>query len=230
MTSTTSILALMQFADSAFPAGGFAHSSGLEQLVCDRRIATPEDTERYVRSFTLLSLATSDAVATAIACHAALDHNLERIVEADHTLVAMKSTSESRTASTAIGQRFLRETVTHLDDEFLASYAALTNNGGTPGTFAAAFGAVSGVFGVTPFDAAAAFLQSAATSMLHAATRLLPFSHRDVQSALHRLRPDIAEAVRAAAVTPIDEMRSFHPLQEIAAMRHREAPVRLFAS
>lgn len=230
MTNTTALLAVMQFADSAFPVGAFAHSSGLEQLVRDGRIATPADTERYVRSVTLFSLATSDAVAAAISCNAAMDHDLAPIVEADHALFAMKSTTEARSASTTIGRRFLREASMHLDGALLSSYATLTNDGGTAGTFAVAFGATAGASGVAPADAAAAFLQSAATSMLHAAIRLLPFSHRDVQAALHHLRQEIAEAATAAATRPIDDMRSFHPLQEIAAMRHREAPVRLFAS
>ena len=105
----------------------------------------------------------------------------------------------------------------HLDDALLSTYTARTNDGSAPGTFAVAFGRLPASVASPRSDAAAAFLQSAATSMLHAAMRLLPFSHRDVQAALHRLRPDIAEAATAAATTPIDDMRSFHPLQEIAA-------------
>jgi urease accessory protein len=86
------------------------------------------------------------------------------------------------------------------------------------------------VTGATPEQVSAALMQSAATSILQASMRLLPVSHRDVQGTLHRLRPEIAALAREAAATTLDELRSFHPMQEIASMRHRTAAVRLFAS
>ena len=59
--------------------------------------------------------------------------------------------------------------------------------------------------------------------------RLLPLSHRDVQAILHRLRPRLAAFATEAASGP-GTLRSFHPLQEIASMRHETAAARLFAS
>jgi urease accessory protein UreF len=59
--------------------------------------------------------------------------------------------------------------------------------------------------------------------------RLLPVSHRDVQGTLHRLRPRIAEMAWRAADSR-RPLESFHPLQEISAMRHEAAAVRMFAS
>jgi urease accessory protein UreF len=77
----------------------------------------------------------------------------------------------------------------------------------------------------------AALMLASATSILQAAMRLSRVSHRDVQAALHRLRPRIATLAAdvqggSAPLRP----RAFHPVQEISAMRHARAEARLFAS
>ena len=77
---------------------------------------------------------------------------------------------------------------------------------------------------------AGALLLGTASVILSASMRLLPVSHRDVQAALHRLRPEIARLARAAVEEADAPLASFQPLQEIAAMRHHVARVRLFAS
>jgi urease accessory protein UreF len=55
--------------------------------------------------------------------------------------------------------------------------------------------------------------------------RLGRISHRDAQAVLHRLRPLIAELDLSQR-----PLRAYHPLQEIASMRHERAEARLFAS
>ena len=94
-----------------------------------------------------------------------------------------------------------------------------------------ALGVEADAFGLTPEEIAAAVMFSAANAVLQAGMRLLPISHRDVQGALHRLRPQIAAfSQEAAQPHRLYSMQSFHPVQEIAAMRHRFSEARLFAS
>jgi urease accessory protein UreF len=109
-----------------------------------------------------------------------------------------------------------------------------------------AFGVASAALGVDPADATSALLLMTANALLQAAMRLGRISHRDAQAILHRLRPAIAAAVEGPSscdtdspltLTPSLEgeraagaLRSFHPLQEIASMRHERAEARLFAS
>lgn len=230
MNDQVPLLALLQIADSAFPAGGFAHSSGLEQLVHDGHAADADEVERYVFSLIRHSVSSGDAAAAAIAARSASGADIAALVRVDRSLYATKASSELRNASTSTGNRLLQEVAVHLEEPILKELLARVRDGDTPGTYAAAFGAIAGVFGTTPEQTAAALMHATATSILQAAMRLLPVSHRDVQGALHRLRPIIAELALEAAATPFDGLRSFHPLQEIASMRHRTAPVRLFAS
>ena len=79
--------------------------------------------------------------------------------------------------------------------------------------------------GLGPEDVAAALLFSTANALVQAAMRLLPISHRDAQSVLHRVRDAIADAARVAAGAEPLPFTSFHPLQEIA-QRHRRHPRR----
>lgn len=230
MNEQTSLAALLQIADSAFPAGGFTHSSGLEMLVRDGRITDAAGVESYVFSLIRYSISTGDAVAAAIAARASADADLELVARTDHSLFATKAPSELRDASTTMGLRLLQEVAVHLDEPLFDRLLASVRGGETPGTYAVVFGAIGGALGATPEQVATALMHVTATSTLQASMRLLPISHRDVQRTLHALRPVVAQAAIEAAATSLDDLRSFHPLEEIASMRHRSADMRMFAS
>jgi urease accessory protein UreF len=93
-----------------------------------------------------------------------------------------------------------------------------------------AFAVAGGGLDVAVADLTAAYLFTSASALWQAAIRVLPVSHRDVQASLHRLRPVIDRLGQEAVVRARDPFTSFHPIQEIASMRHRTATVRMFAS
>ncbi|MGE0228728.1 MAG: urease accessory protein UreF [Dehalococcoidia bacterium] len=223
-------LALLQFADSQFPAGTFAHSYGLEQLVRDGRVTDSPSLRSAVRSVLVLQVAESEARAAARAVATFSRGNVGRLCAVDAALFRTKAAEELRAASSATGSRLLQEVVAHERDPLLLEYAAEVQAGRAPGTHPVVFGAVGATFGVGAEDVAAALLFGTATVLLSAGMRLLPVSHRDVQGALHWLRPRIAELAAAAVRENDRPFASCHPLQEIASMRHRDAPVRFFTS
>lgn len=234
------LIALLQLADSQFPSGGFAHSYGLEQLARERIIEDAPGIEGFVRSVIAGQVATSDARAAAAAALAGARGDLDAVCALDEALFVTKAASEARHASTSVGRRLLEELVVHEEagSPVLATFLEAARRGEAPGTHAVAFGlAASGLSGstpgVTPEATAGALLFATASAMLSASMRLLPVSHRDVQGALHRLRPMIATlAAEASEASRLGspELRSFHPLQEIASMRHAASSIRLFAS
>src|SRR5690606_33657421 len=134
--SLASLLALLQLTDSAFPAGAFAHSYGLEQAVRDGYVRTASGVDAFVSSVLRLQAASADTRALVAATRAAHAHDLAAVCEADRCLFATKAPEELRCASTATGARLLRELAAHeesrtgLVPEFLEEVEA----GRTPGT------------------------------------------------------------------------------------------------
>jgi urease accessory protein len=229
--STTSLLALLQIADSAFPSGGFAHSHGLEQAMREGLVKDVEGLEALVTSMLTQSVATSDACATYAAALAARDGDLSCIVAVDRALLSTKAASELRAASLQTGRRLLEEAALHVEALVLQEYALALAADQTLGCYPVAFGVVNVALGAEPEEIPAALMLSSANALLQAAMRLGRISHRDAQAILHRLRPQIADLSEAvvsggASLT----LRAFHPLQEIASMRHERAEARLFAS
>jgi urease accessory protein len=228
------LLALLQLADSQFPAGGFAHSYGLEQLAREDHIVDAAGVESFVRSVVVHQAATADARAAIAAARA---RDIEAVVAIDAGLFVTKAAQELRNASTTLGRRVLEEVAAHPESTspLLSSYLEAVRQGQSPGNHAVAFGVAGAASGAAPGAIASALLLGTASAILSAAMRLLPVSHRDVQGALHRLRPMIATLAEDADADVASrgastELLSFHPIQEIAAMRHGVAPVRLFAS
>ncbi|HLF78328.1 MAG TPA: urease accessory UreF family protein [Dehalococcoidia bacterium] len=228
--ATSALLALLQLADSAFPSGAFAHSSGLEQLARQRLVHTPQELERFVTSILHQSVATSDAPAACVASLAANADDLSAVLELDRALYRTKAAAELRGATLQTGRRLLEEVSAHCEDASLSAYASQVRANETLGTYPVAFGVVSAALGVDPKDVAPALMYSTAAAVLQASMRLLPVSHRDVQAILHRLRPQIASLAPALDAGDTPKLRSFNPMQEIASMRHAFAAARLFAS
>ena len=232
MTDTTGLLALLQLADSQFPAGTFAHSYGLEQLARDGRVRDALTLEAFVRSVTHSQSASSDARAATAVARAADSDSLAEVCAIDAALFRTKGAEELRTASTATGTRLLHEVAIHESGQsgLILEYFEAVRSGRTPGTHPVAFAVAGAALGVDAEAIVSALLLGTASVILSASMRLLPVSHRDVQATLHRLRPEIALLAREAVEDAAAPFASFHPLQEIAAMRHRAARVRLFAS
>jgi urease accessory protein len=227
----TRLLALLQVSDSFFPSAAYTHSFGLAQLTADGRVRTSEGVAKFARSVLALGLATSDAVVAAEACRRAADGDVEGAIALDRALYAMKAPSELRRAAAETGRRTLEELAGHVSTPAFDGFLAEVRAGRAPGTHAAALGVSLASFGISPEATAAALLFGGVNAMLQAGLRLLPLSHRDAQATLHELRPLIAELARAAAAPGrADALAAFHPMQEIASMRHRGAEARMFAS
>ncbi len=228
---TSQLLALLQLNDSAFPSGAFTHSYGLEQLVRQVVLRDARDVEHFVTSVLTHTIATSEASAARAATDAAVGGDLTSVIAADRALYAMKPAAELRQASLMTGRRFLEEVAIHVESPLLQAYRERLTADERLGNYAVAFGVVAAAHGIESRYVPAAVLLSAATAMLQAAMRLMRVSHRDVQAILHRLRPLIARLAAdvRSGVQPV-ALSGFHPVQDIASMRHAGAEARLFAS
>src|SRR5688572_29267529 len=171
--STESLLALLQFADGLFPAGGFAHSFGLETYAQDGRVKDGATLEAFVVAHLEGAAGPADAVAVAASVRYAAAGDQAAWVELDARLEAMKTVPEFRAASRQIGRQTARVAAAVADDAFVTTVGRAVDDGLTPGHQAAVLGAALGRCGVGPETAAAAFLYSTAALLVGAGLRLV---------------------------------------------------------
>ena len=228
--STEQLLAVLQLADGLFPAGGFAHSFGLETYAQEGRVTDRAGLEAFIVAHLDGSAGPADAVAVTGALRAAVDGDHAAWLALDGRLEAMKTVPEFRAASRQMGRQTARVAAAAAPDPFVTALAQAVEDGLTPGHHAAVFGAALGRRGVEAEPAAAAFLYSTAALLVGAGLRLIALGQLEGQTVLTALLPRIARLAAAAAATPVAEMWSFTPALELAGLRHARLEMRLFRS
>jgi urease accessory protein len=230
MSLDPGLLTLLQFADGLFPAGGFAHSFGLETYVQDGRVKDRPTLADFVAAHLEGGAGPADAAAAAIAVRLSVRADTESWIELDARLDAMKSVPEFRTASRQMGRQALRVAAGLGGDPFLDRLALAVDGERAAGHHATVFGAAVGRGGAGPEHAAAAYLYATAALLVGAGLRLIALGQLDGQRVLAAMRARIERLAAAAAAATIDELWSFNPALEIAGIRHATLEQRLFRS
>jgi urease accessory protein len=228
--TTEELLGLLQLGDGLFPAGGFAHSFGLETYAQEGRVRDRAGLEAFVTAHLEGAAGPGDAVAVAVATGLGAAGNLAAWCELDARLDAMKTVPEFRAASRQMGRQTVRVAAALGDDAFLAGLARAVDDALAPGHHAAVFGAVAGRWGAAAAAAAAAFLYSTAALLVGAGLRLLNLGQLDGQRVLAAARPRITRLAAAAACARAEDMWTFTPALELAGLRHASLDMRLFRS
>ncbi|HEV2122925.1 MAG TPA: urease accessory UreF family protein, partial [Chloroflexota bacterium] len=228
------LLATLQLADSAFPAGLYAFSHGLETAAQEGHVRTAEDLERFVADWLAWQVGPGDSVVVAASHRAAARGDLAELMEIDRYNAATKLPREARESSTKTGARLLATAVLISPEgqtaQVLNAFHQAVRDGSSPGTYAAAFGAATASSGVACESALLAELHGAATSILGAALRLLRIDHQQTQILLRRLAPLLTKIAAQAQRTAWTAIRPTASFTEILQMRHEAAHVRLFMS
>ncbi|WP_197508305.1 MULTISPECIES: urease accessory protein UreF [unclassified Mycobacterium] len=218
--------ALLLLTDGRLPAGGYAHSGGIEAVIRAGRVRDLDTLEHFLRG----RAATSGAVAAAFAvaaCAAAASGDDARLGLLDTELDARTPSPTLRAVSRALGRQLHRAMTTIRPVPQLAKVAVQAHH-------PIVLGVVTAGFGLAPSDAAAAALYDAVAGPATAAVRLLSVDPLAVHAVLARLLPTL-DALSAVATghadTPISELPAHGaPLLDIAAEQHHRQEVRLFAS
>jgi urease accessory protein len=224
------ILSALQLADSFFPTGMYAHSYGLEGMARRGWVRTAEDVEEFLRNQFAWSVAPGDGVALLNAYRAAALGDLETLLAMDRLLYSLKLPAELRAASCQAGRRLLDETAPLTSNPVHASYRAEVERRQTPGAGAVALGVVGWALDIPEEWALLMFCHSYAVGVLSAAMRLLRLTHSQSQGILWRLHSLVADLVNEVRDRTWQEMASFTPQLDVAAMGHEADDLRMFAS
>ena len=212
--------ALLLLSDGRFPAGGHAHSGGLEAAVgCGRVRDLPT-----LRGYLLGRLATAGLVTAAFAAAACAGTSPSTL---DDELDARTPSPALRLASRRQGRALSRAGRLTWPS---ARYASLPAQPHHP----VALGVVAAAAGLSPAQAALAAGYATVTGPATAAVRLLSLDPFPVQAMLAELAStvdDLAERAAGRAGGPIEELPAAGaPVADIAAEIHASWEVRLFAS
>ena len=224
------LLSLLHFADSAFPAGGYAHSFGLESCCQAGVVRDRTGLERFLLAHLEGTAGPLDATAAVACARAAHAGDVSTCRAVDRRLEAMKPVPAFREASRQMGRQTLRVAAALTGAPALAGYLEEVGLGRAPGHHAAAFGMAGGALGWTPRAVALGYLYSTTALLVGAALRLMRLGQLDGQRVLFGLHPVMERLAREAEPRGPEDLASFTPALDARGMGHARLEARLFRS
>ena len=219
----TALLTALQFADSAFPSGGFAFSWGLEGLAADDLLDDASDVQEIAEEQLIYRWNSMDRIllrrsyaASDVAAVAAVD------LQAEAATLSAQLRTGSRRAGRALLGTFVR-----LGCAAARAYRETTQADPRLGHLAVMQGVVFKASGLSLPMAEMLGSWAVVGSLTSAAVRLGTIGHIEAQQIAISLRPVLT---RLLGVDPPDNtpLASFTPLTDIAVSRSRQ--MRMFAT
>ncbi len=221
-------LSALILADSRFPGGGHVHSGGLEEVVSRRLVTSVRDLPGFL-SGRLRTAGYLAAVFAAASAHAAVAGGNWSLLDSE--LDARTPSLAQREASRAQGRGTARAGRIAWPSPVLEALLAETPRPHHP----IVLGALVGVAGGSPYDAAMAVAYLSVSGPASAAVRLLGLDPFAVNAVVARL--DLAAVCASAAAVAGDDPAALpspgSPALDLFAeahARHHQEEVRLFAS
>jgi urease accessory protein len=215
---------LWQLADSAFPAGGFAHSGGLESALQQGELRDSADLGPFVEAS--LSQAGHHALPFVTAMHDAPT----TFLELDRRCDCFLSNHVANRASRLQGQALLASTKSIFASPGLSRLAKADPGRATPGHLAPVFGLVLRELGMARSDAARLFMFFHLRGLVSAAVRLGIVGPLEAQAVQRRLAP-VAEKVSLHCQTlSLHDIAQTAPLLDLWQANHDHLYSRLFQS
>lgn len=213
---------ILQLADSGFPAGGFAHSAGLEAAFRHGEASTARQLDAWLRSHLWnVGHASLPFVAAAHAepeCLEALDARV------DAALLNHVANRASRTQ----GRAFVSTCARVFDECAMGPFLSKARARKTCAHFAPVFGATLKVLGVARRDTLALYLYLALRGVTSAAIRLGIVGPHEAQRLQGAMRPTLDSVLSRCEPLRPSEVATVAPLLDIMGATHDGIYSRLF--
>jgi urease accessory protein len=228
---------LLTLADGRLPAGGHAHSGGLEEAVGNGRVSDATELAQFLAG-RLHTSGSVDACLAALSCCAA--PSLAALVGVQSEATARAPAPALRAASKAQGRGLLRAAQAMWPAAAAGWLGTLADH--LPGgpMYPVALGAVAAAIGLEPGEAALVAAHCSVSGPAWADTRLLGLDPFAVGRCLAQMAPAIEQVAAAATAAGVGgaalgpgnvHLPAFSaPLLDIGAEAHERWEVRLFAS
>lgn len=219
------LLMVLQWTDSAFPTGAFAHSGALETYTQAEIVGTPDDLAQLI-AVKLAAAARTDLIIV----HSAMAADRGQIAELDALCSAAKLAKETREASEKIGRRLLASVLNLTSDPTLEWYRDEITAGRCAGHHAVAHGLACAALQLDPHAALLAFGYALAANQTAASLKLIRIGQTQAQAVLGASGAAVEAAVEAALSYTLDDYGAFTPGLDIRAAQHEHLFRRLFIS
>lgn len=218
-------LALLQLGDSAYPAGGFAFSWGLEGLAADGMVANRSELDRIIADQLARRWASMDRILLRQAFRA---EDCGAIAGVDRLAEAATASAEMREGSRRAGRALLGVWV-KLDGALSVVYRGLVSSDGRLGHLAVMQAVVGRDAGLSLDATELVSGWTLVTGLVSAAVRLGIIGHIEAQRSQAAARGLLAELL-AEAPPPDALPASFTPFIDIAVSRGPLRHVRMFTT
>lgn len=200
-------LRLTQILSPAFPIGAFAHSQGLEWAIAFGRVTDGPGLQGWIEAVLRHGAGHSDAVFLSLA----------RRADADFAVLADLYAAYLPSAGRALEAA-----------ELGRGFVTLTDPKAPALPYALALGRETAAMAIHEDEILGHFLQSLAAQLISVAVRFMPMGQAEGQRILAALAPVIATTAEACTGATEDDLWTFTPGADIAAMAHETMETRIF--
>lgn len=219
------------WSDSAFPAGGASHSSGLEGALQSGYVRTMPELSAWISDFVENVFGPCDLAALMLAHRAACREDWQSLYRIDERLGALKISREEREASVAQGQSRLEVIAQTLGDPRLRIAWEAAQEERWSAHAASVWGLTGAVGDLTEEDSGRGFTYTTIAGIASAAIRMRFTGQQGAQGLLASVSQKVEQALQEARrIESLESLASVGPRLELAQMHHETARVRLFMS
>jgi len=215
---------LWQIADSAFPAGGFAHSAGLEAAWQAGQVRDGDSLPEFL-AVGLSAAARGVGIFAAVTARAP-----QRFGEVDAACDLFLNNHVANRASVAQGQAFLRVANEIFGSAALERLGKLVRRERLFGHYSPVFGACTAALGIDPPAACRLFMFMFLRGLVSSAVRLGIVGPLEGQSLQCRLSPRAEELAGILHAASMEDVVQTLPLHDLLQGAHDRLYSRLFQS